>query len=159
MDRARQAVFLTARQAGVGKTRSRTLMTARPGLRPMNVSDDAPLPASGAGALTAAAFVAPWALLAFALPEPWRWKELVLLVTLGLLLVAAAAVAERIAARKGLDPTWWAFLAVVTLGYGLIALLRWPDGKARGSATYLCGQCARVGSIHEPFCFGCGTYG
>lgn len=112
---------------------------------------------AAAGGLTAIAFIAPWALLSFALPPAWRWKALALLALLGLLLALSAMVAERLARARQLDAAWWSFLAVVTFGASTLALYKWKDGAA-GHPQFVCHGCGRLGDAREPFCFGCGTY-
>lgn len=113
--------------------------------------------AAAAGGLTAAAFIAPWALLSFALPAQWRWKALALLALLGLLLALTAMVAERLARARQLDVAWWSFLAVVTFGAATLALYKWKAGYG-GNPQFVCHGCGRLGDAREPFCFGCGTY-
>lgn len=113
----------------------------------------------GAGALTAAAFVAPWILLSLALPDVWRWRGLVLLGMLSFLLVLAASIAERMARERQGDPTWWAFLTVVTFGYALAILALRRRAGGAPTPTTLCGKCGRLGDAREPFCFSCGAFG
>ena len=108
------------------------------------------------GAMTAAAFVAPWVLLSLALPGEHRWRALALLGLLGLLLVLAALVTERLARARGLDPTWWSFLAVVTFGVAMLLAYRWRSAWS-GHPQSICRDCHRIGDAREPFCFGCGA--
>lgn len=120
-------------------------------------SDATMSPEPSAGAVTAAAFVAPWLLLALALPAPWRWQGLALLGLLAFLLVLAAGAADRMARQRGLDPAWWGFVAVVSFGFGLAVLLAWRPGFRMPKATHLCDECDRLVEVDEPFCFGCGA--
>lgn len=114
---------------------------------------------TAAGPITAAAFVLPWALLAFALPGEWRWKALALLALLTLLLCLAALVGERMARARGLDAAWWGFLCVVTVGFALLAIYAWPAGAGRSNPQFVCKPCGRLGDAREPFCYGCGSFG
>lgn len=114
------------------------------------------LDARATGPLTAAAFIAPWMLLSFALPGEYRWKALLLLGVLGMLLVLAALVTERLAMARGLDPAWWSFVAVVTFGLGMLAVYKWKAGMG-GHPQFICRDCRRIGDAREPFCFGCGA--
>ena len=109
--------------------------------------------------LYVAAFLAPWLLLSLLLPEPWRLESLGLLALLGLLLFAAGLWARRRAESRGLDGQAWAFAAVVSFGYANAVLLVWRPEPGELAPSYACGECGRIGHLHEPFCFGCGAHG
>lgn len=102
------------------------------------------------------AFLAPWAVLSALLPMPYRAESLALLAALGGLLMAAGVWSSMRAERLGLDAEGWAFAAIVTVGFAMVVLLTNP--RPRPSLAYLCRECGREGHVHEPFCFGCGSF-
>lgn len=112
-----------------------------------------------ASMLTAGAFVTPWALLSFALPPDSRWRSLVLLALLFLLLTLAAIHTDRVARARRLDATWWSFLAVVTFGWAMLgAHLAQPQRRARGRyGELLCHDCGDLYDARQTFCYRCGA--
>lgn len=107
--------------------------------------------------LVALAFLSPWALVSFFLPDPWRMASLGLVALLAVLLLAASAWAFRRAHARGLDAGHWAFVTVLTLGLAMLPLaFGRPGGDAEG-ASYACMECGREARTVEPFCYGCGA--
>lgn len=119
----------------------------------------APLLASDRGALSAVAFCAPWLFLSLLLSEPSRSTALALVATLAALLAASARWSWHRAHERGLDEERWAFLATVTMGASMAALLLPPEATAERllSDGIACGECGRVQLASEAFCFGCGA--
>ena len=107
--------------------------------------------------LVALAFLSPWALVSFFLPDPWRMASLGLVTLLALLLLAAAACASRMAAARDLDPPHWAFVTVLTLGLAMLPLAFGRPGRLSGPATYVCSECGREAPMVELFCYRCGA--
>lgn len=107
--------------------------------------------------LVALAFLSPWALVSFLLPDPWRMASLGLVALLALLLLAAAAWSFRRATARGLDAGHWAFVTVLTLGLAMLPLAFGRAGDAGPDALYMCSACGREARAVEPFCYGCGA--
>lgn len=116
-------------------------------------------PSAAAEPLYVASFLAPWVLLSLLLPASHRLGSLGLLGLLAILLLAAGVWARRHAEARGLDGAPWSFAAVVTFGYSNAILLLWRPQPGEGAPSYVCGECGRLGDLHEPFCFGCGAHG
>lgn len=121
----------------------------------MQTVDADDLPADP-GLLVALALVAPWMALAWVLPAPWMSLAVVGQAILLALLALAARWSHRYASARGLPADRWAAWTVVTFGAAMLVLLARPQGIATGP-QYVCMQCGRLGHLHEPFCFGCGS--
>ena len=104
------------------------------------------------------AYLAPWVVFSFFLPEPHRAAAVGLLALLGALLMGAGVWSRRHAEREGLDGAAWSFGTVASLGLGMMALLVWRPRAGETRPSYLCHDCGRLGAMHEPFCFGCGAH-
>ena len=107
--------------------------------------------------LVALAFLSPWLLVSFFLPDPWRMASLALVALLALLLLAAAAWSYRVATARGLDAGQWAFVTVLTLGLAMVPLALGTSGRLGADPTWLCSACGREARTVEPFCYGCGA--
>jgi len=114
---------------------------------------------SDRGASSALAFTLPWAAVSLLLPAPHRYASLALVAMLAVLLAAAARWSWRRASERGLDADRWAFLATVTFGASMMALLlpiRFAEARALTDGVP-CAECGRVQLASEPFCFSCGA--